>query len=138
MNVQYTVPVRYWIATTRYRCGSCGADAVLRWAPGGEVVRFVNGRGEERWLPTYGAGGYLDLLEQLVPGYSKAQEISARVAKDFKVTFSRFLSKANPTDDYAIADAGPVCSRCGSRDLEITSEVVDQSPPVPWLDYAAP
>jgi len=129
------IPSAYWITETTYRCNVCAVAFKWNWAEGGEVVKFVNADGKvERWLPTYGANGYLELLESLVPGFSREQEITHAVSNNFREAFTAVQNESGVSPVYSVDDRSPVCPVCGARDLDEISREVKVSPPVTWLN----
>lgn len=130
------VPETYWITETHYRCKSCACEFSWHWAEGGEIIKFVNAVGQdERWLPTYGRHGYLDLLERLVPGFLRNREIDHGVAYKFGQTFTEMQGAVGTTDVYTIDERSPTCPTCNTRELDEISREVKVNLPIKWLDY---
>jgi hypothetical protein len=51
-----------------YKCENCGNVFELTFTNGYDVIKLKEINGDEiRWLPTYGKGGYLDLITKLIP-----------------------------------------------------------------------
>jgi hypothetical protein len=125
----------YWISSLECECELCGSSFVYRATAGDDLVKFeeVGGRGE-RWLPTYGPGGYLDLLTRLVPTFSLSEEIRPQVAKAFDAAFRRYQVRSADGNSFSVSQ-GPICPNCGSRSLKISRETIAVSPPVEWMCY---
>lgn len=86
-----------------------------------------------KWLPTYGVGGYLDLLVKLVPGRQPTTEITMRTVHFFE---KRLAEVAQPTESgrpFHLDYARRVCPSCNSLAIEELSETVLMNPPVDWL-----
>ena len=130
------VPETYWITATHYRCRPGAHEFSWHWAEGGEIVKFVNTVGrEERWLPTYGRYGYLELLERLVPGFLRDHEIGYEVANKFRQVLMELQSSVGLKDVYTVDERPPTCPTCNTRELDEISHEVTVNPPVTWLDY---
>jgi hypothetical protein len=130
------LPSKYWIAKLSYVCNSCASTFEWRAAQGAEIVRFVTpDGGEERWLPTHGQGGYLQLLEQLVPGYSQHQAISVSVTREFSRRLSAVQVKGPSGATFNIDERDATCPCCRSKDIRLLSKMVESNPPLEWLRY---
>jgi DNA-directed RNA polymerase subunit RPC12/RpoP len=139
MSVRYadiSIPGSYWIAVTHYRCAACGSKFEWRWPEGGEIVKFVElGGDEERYLPTFGEGGYFWLLERLVRGYSTQSEISVTVAREFRRAFAGIQELSPRGQEFVVDDRAPRCPNCGDTHVEVVSSIVERNPSVGWLRY---
>ena len=92
-------PSMFWVTETLYFCKQCNTEYMSLMPAGNELVKFVEINGcEERWLPTYTKGGYLDLLEALIHGFKRNDEITVRVGKEFEQKFSIY-QKPSPNDN---------------------------------------
>jgi hypothetical protein len=131
---QPEIPSPYWVAIDHYRCGSCAATFDWRSASGGEIVRFLSPDGrEEAWLPTYGPGGYLDLIGKLVPGFGPSSEITIRVTRQFTERFTALQREGGMTPLFTLDERGPTCPVCGSGNLHLDERQVVTNPPLTWL-----
>jgi DNA-directed RNA polymerase subunit RPC12/RpoP len=130
------LPSNYWVATLSYVCESCGSTFEWRAAEGTEMVRFVTpDGGEERWLPTHGQGGYLELLERFVPGFAQHQTISVIVTREFSRRLSAVQLKSPSGAEFSIDERDATCPRCRSKDIRLLGKMVDSNPPLEWLRY---
>lgn len=135
MSNNFAIPESYAVVETTYRCQACGIVTVCRTSADNSLVKFVNSTyQQEAWLPTFGVGGYLEIVEKCVPGYSQATPITMDVFRRFDDAFRRFQHRAPDGGHWQVA-LGCRCTGCGSRDLEFTSEQICVSPPLNWLTY---
>jgi len=126
-------PEPYSISETRFECRACGAVFQWRHADAYSLVKFISDDGsEERWLPTYGESGYLELLQRLVPSWRPESAITRSVADAFDRALGKLLERNNLTR-FRI-ETGKVCPRCSSKELTIVSEVVLANPPIERLE----
>lgn len=124
----------YWVITTEYQCHACAISFDYR-SGGYELVKLEEvGGTEERWLPTFGPGGYLDLLRQLVPEFNPLSEIRPAITKSFDEKFAPYQVRSREGNSFSVA-RGPVCPSCGSKDLSSVKEAVALAPPVEWMAY---
>jgi len=133
--IKAEIPNSYWAKKITYLCQGCGLSYSVLMPVGNEVVKYLEKNGsEERWLPTYTKGGYFDLLEKLIDGFSRDNEITASIAKEFENKFSslqEFSSKGNSfTSIFNIH-----CPGCGSREKLIDKEESVKNPDVYWMRY---
>jgi hypothetical protein len=105
------------------------------FANGNEVVKFSEDGGREiRWLPTFEAGGYLDLMEKLVPGYRKDQSITMPIARKFEAEFKKIQELSASGNTFSVA-VGCRCPTCAANNAENILEEVIESPLLDWLRY---
>lgn len=136
---QAPVPSDYLIREVTFECPNCGCSHTT-WLPfRDELVKFVAiGGGEERWLPTFGPGGYLEILPVFVPGYVSGMPITEQVRHQFDAAFRLYQEPNASGKPFAMCSPSPVCPACGSFALRETSESVLQAPPVRWMRYQLP
>jgi hypothetical protein len=129
------IPKSFNIRQDFYRCRGCGVEFSSMYSDGNDLVKFLEDGGQEvRWLPTFEEGGYLDLLERLVKGYDKSQQITMQIAKSFESEFKKIvqLSEAGKTFSVAI---GCRCPNCLADNSETVEEKVLNSPQLEWIKY---
>jgi hypothetical protein len=86
-----------------------------------------------KWLPTYGVGGYLDLLVKLVPGHQPTTEITMRTVQLFEERLADVAETTESGRPFHLDHARRACPLCHSTDVEELSERVLMNPPVDWL-----
>lgn len=132
----FKIPEVYWVKVEDRRCTECSERFEYRSASGDYMVKFVEEGGiEERWLPTYGEGGYLHLLQRLVPGFASSEEITEDISRTFENAFVRHQTKSKRGNVFIIC-RGVTCPQCGSRSANVLGERVETAPPVVWLSYS--
>lgn len=130
------LPSKYWITSLTYKCKSCQHEFEHLICNENELVKYVEKNGSEvRWLPTYGKGGYLDLLIKLVMNFQKDSEITMKIAKGFDVIFQNYTEKSLRGNPFTISDGKHVCSLCYSKELIVISEIVLENPKVEWMKF---
>jgi hypothetical protein len=130
-----TIPKAYWIREDLVRCKQCTAEFKVQFAHGNEVVKFIEDGGyEDRWLPTFEKGGYLDLLERLVAGYRREQQITMPIAKRFESAFKGIQEVSSAGKPFSVA-IGARCPHCSSASVDVLDEQILASPPLKWLCY---
>lgn len=129
------VPEFFHLFESVLRCRDCGLIFVCRMSADNTLVKFVNDSGsEEAWLPTFEEGGYLDVVEQCVPEYSRNQKLTMQVFRTFEKKFRNFLHKPSTGGDWKVA-CGSCCPNCKSANAEIQSEQTLINPIITWITY---
>jgi hypothetical protein len=129
------LPDKYMVKSRSFRCKNC-YSYLLDYVPlGDELVKFYEVNGNEvKWLPTYGKGGYLDLLKKLLPDFKEGEEISMVKAKKFETIFQQYMEVSERGNYYSSLGYNQAsCSNCKSRDLSEVSEEILDSPDIKWL-----
>jgi hypothetical protein len=130
-----TVPKTYWVREDHLRCKQCAWEFKVQFAHGNEIIKFIEDDGyEERWLATFEAGGYFDLLERFVPGYKREQKITMHVANRFEMAFKVIQEKSSANKSFSVAVRAR-CPHCGSSGFDLLDERILTSPPLEWLRY---
>lgn len=111
------------ICERNFLCEICRDEFVWLKSEDDLLVKLECSDGVVRWMATYGQGGYRHLLEQLVPGFSRRQLITATVARKFEEAF-RTLQQQDCLPFECFLGRGPRCLNCGSNDLRIEAETV--------------
>lgn len=133
--IKPTPPQQYSVRKVFYSCNSCGKSFSVLQPYGNDVVKYVATDGEdERWLPTYGEGGYLYLMERLLPDFMQNQEITMAISRRFERVFSP-LQKMSKNGLPFVLFIRARCSACGSTDLRTEKESLLNSPPLEWMEY---
>ncbi len=135
MSMMSKIPEFVQLIETVLRCRNCGLVFACRTSEDNALVKFVNDSGrEEAWLPTFEEGGYLDVVEQCVPEYSRDQTLTMQVARTFEMKFRNFLHKPSTGGAWKVA-CGCCCPDCKSKSTEIQSERTVINPTINWLTY---
>ena len=128
------IPDLYWVDRITLRCVRCGRLYEDTIPSGNELVKFKEiGGDEERWLPTYGKGGYLYLLKKYIPTHPTNAEISIAVAENFMTQLNKRCEQGKHGNGFEFyRKKTPECL-CNSRDLETIEEVTLVNPSLLWL-----
>ena len=128
------VPEKYWINHLTYKCDTCGST-FEDWIPNGyDIVKLeAKGNGEVRWLPTYGTGGYIDLMTKLIPNHNKNDEITMEKSKTFIRKLERYSEKGKLGCGFELSRRISNCINCDSKDLKTINEEVLVNPELEWL-----
>lgn len=128
------MPKSYWINKITYKCKKCGFEFVHLILNGYEIVKCKEENGIEiRWLPTYGKGGYLDLLCKLIPNHKSDDEITMKESNEFNAKFGNFVETSLNGNKFIIDNGSVQCIKCKSNELQLVSEHVLTSPELNWL-----
>jgi len=133
--VQASPPERYSVRKVLYSCNSCGKSFYVLQPNGNEIVKYFEPEsGEERWLPTFGDGGYLYLIEQLLPSFTQNQEVTMAISRRFEKAFSTIQKPSSLGLPY-ILFVRASCPECGNAKLMTKKEFLLDSPPLTWMEY---
>lgn len=128
-------PYTYWINKITYLCDNCGTIYDIMLPIGDELIKFVESEGnEERWLPTYEKGGYLDLLEKMVPNFKRNNKITVQIAKEFDDKFSKIQQRSSRGRKF-IMDVSVKCPKCDSKNSIIKKIESLENPVILWMCY---
>jgi len=123
-------PASWCVEEWTCRCTACGAAFQINLPANYELVQFACGDGKTRFLPAYGPGGYLDLLERLVPGWTQNQAVTAKASGELV----RELSKRLPYPVELYSRAKLRCPACGGREFAVKHKQIVPNAPVEWLE----
>lgn len=138
MLKSYQPPSVYWVKKMTCQCNDCGAEFSLYLPSGNEIMKFVEeGGDDEKWLPVYGEGGYLELLEKLISGFSKEDSVSMKIAIEFEREFKRLQLPSTTGNKYSSLYEN-LCTKCSSKNLLMLAEEVLESPDIDWIKYKVP
>ena len=128
------IPKVYWIKKIVYRCKSCGYEFEYLVPNSDDIVKYKEKGGTEiKWLPTYGKGGYLDLMCKIVPGHKVNDPITMKIAKEFNSKLSKFIETSLNGKKFTIDDNSNFCNKCNSKDVQYVRECILTSPKISWL-----
>lgn len=128
------VPDNYCLTQAQLWCSQCHYVFAILIPESADLVMLREADGNTvKWLPTYGVGGYLDLLVKLVPGHQPATELTMRTVRLFEERLADVAEKSDSGRPFHLDYARLVCPLCHSTDAEELSETVLMNPPVDWL-----
>ncbi len=138
MAIKYCIPEIpsvYWIKRVSYSCKQCGLQFESLRPNGDSIIKFVEENGGEiRWLPTYGNGGYLDLMSKLIPGFNTNNEITMKIAKEFDAILKRYTQPSALGKAFtSLGNSKELCPKCGDKQLLTLGEVGLTSPDIEWM-----
>lgn len=133
---QALIPKQYHIREVHYYCLNCSAEFIVRYPIGNELVKYVDATnaGDERWLPTYEAGGYLELVERLVDRFSQDKPITMDVSRDFEAAFALMQEPGHSGRPFKLF-VKTLCPKCNGTDLRVEQEKVLDTPELKWMKY---
>lgn len=128
------IPSIYRVNRFEEKCRKCGLEFETLLPKGDELVSFkeVGGSGE-RWLPTYGKGGYLDLIGKLLPGVNNKLMTTAICSFFINELLKNYTEPSNNDKVFAMPMSKPCCPKCGSDDTETSEPQLLVSPPLNWM-----
>ena len=128
------IPERYWVNNNTYECKQCGTIFDILFPNGNDLVKFKEVEGyETKWMPSYGKGGYLDLMTKLLPGHSINDEITDKKARMFVKELNKHCEQSENGREFDIDFANQCCTHCGSGETKCISENVLTNPRLAWL-----
>ena len=129
------IPDVYWIKSYCCKCKKCGQEFQVMQPNGYDLVKFIELHGkEERWLPTYGVGGYLDIFCKLVTNHKPNDEITVKKANQFNRQIIKYTEKSDNGNGFVVGGYDIVCDNCGSEDISRVKENIFTSPTdIKWL-----
>ena len=128
------MPEIYWVNRFTYKCKDCRVTFDIVTANGNDIIKLkeINGN-EEKWLPTYGKGGYLDLLQKLLPDFSLKDEITQKKATIFISELNRHCERSIHNNGFDFDYFTTVCTNCHSKNTEYVSEERLVNSELSWL-----
>ena len=141
------VDVKYWfpeaisnayaIDIITKKCRNCSYEfsfLVAGGMGGYEIVKYQEVDGDEiRWLPTYGKGGYLYLMEKLIHNFQMNDEITVQIAKQFDVLFRDHAEPSLRGKPFTLAQFPKECPSCHSKELSTLKEEALDSSDARWM-----
>ncbi len=128
------IPKKYGINRYFFKCNNCSMEFEFLLPNGNYLVKYEEVEGfETRWLPTYGKGGYLDLMKKLLPDFDERDEITVQIGKRFNELLQSRIELSPRGSKFTLARYKPTCPNCKSVDLITLEEEILASPEVEWL-----
>ena len=134
-NCYPITPKSYCINSLDYKCSICNEESTILVPHGNEIIKCKEVNGDEtRWLPTYGNGGFLELLEILVPDNIQTNEVSIKIAREFERSLQPHMEKSTKGNLFTLVGLGRhKCFNCDSTELKLMKETMQVSPEVQWM-----
>lgn len=126
----YKIPAMYWVKRLVYECGNCGLQVEDLIPNGHDLVKFLERGGGARWLPVFGEGGYLYLMEKLVSEHRQDDEITMKKAKIFIDELEKYDIRGR---QYEFASMKRDCDYCHAKKLKLKEEQTIVNPVLEWL-----
>jgi hypothetical protein len=134
--IQAETPSTLWANKITYLCDDCATIWDVIMPIDNEFIKFVEKEGdEERWLPTYEKGGYLDLLEKLIPGFKKHNKITVHIADEFEKKFCNFQEPSSNGQIF-LMNFRVRCPKCNSHSIIIRNIESVINPDISWMRYS--
>jgi len=132
------IPEIYEIKCLIYVCNSCGNIFAIALPNYDGLVMFKEIDGEEiRWLSTYEKGGYLDLMDKLIPEYSSiinnSDENSMERARTFIIELNKHCEKGKHKKGFVFNTPDSICPHCTSKEATELKEIILTNPKLNWM-----
>jgi len=128
---------KYWIKTLSYECKVCGCKFNLEFPYDNDLVKLIEKSGTQiKWLPTYGVGGYLDLVKKLASqfnGQEFTDVVSMKISKIMKLELYKYTEKGVIGNGFIVGGYEHICSNCNSKELNFINEKVVEDPKLDWV-----
>ena len=128
------IPDKYWVNCFTFMCRNCDTNFDIVFPNDNYIVKFEEvGGGEVKWLPSYGRGGYIELITKLIPEHTSDDEITMAKASTFIRELNKCCEKGTSGNGYDFCRTKFECPNCNSRDLTTIEEKVLTNPKLSWL-----
>lgn len=143
--IKYEFPIeinqKYWTKVLSYECKVCGERFIIELPYENDVVKLIEKDGAQiKWLPTYGKGGYLDLVKKLVPQFSGQKDTDVtlmKVSKIMKTELHKYTEKGDLGNGFIVGGYEHLCPHCKSLKLNEINEKVVENPKLDWVKIAS-
>ena len=128
------IPEINWVNCITYKCKDCGITFDIAVPNGNDTIKLkeIDGN-EEKWLPTFGKGGYLDLLQKFFPDFSVEYKITQKRASIFISELNKHCEKSLHDNGFSFDYFVDNCTNCYSPNTEYVREKCLASPELSWL-----
>ena len=141
VDVKYCLPEAisstYAIDRITMKCRNCSYEFKFLEAGGMggyAIIKYQEVNGEEiRWLPTYGKGGYLYLMQKLLPDFRIENEITQQIAEEFNELLKAYTEPSTRGNLFALARFPKECPSCNSKELATLEEEILDSSDATWM-----
>lgn len=134
---EYCIPKierSYSIRERVCKCRKCNEVFMLLIPNDNDIIKFQEINGSEvRWLPTYGKGGYIDLMAKLIDGHEYNDPIDMRKSKRFIENIQGYIEKTFAGNGFELSINKATCPKCNSKETETIEEKVVDNPDLEWL-----
>jgi hypothetical protein len=128
------IPEIYWLNKFEFQCKKCKHVFNILKPNGNEIIKYHEiGGTENRWLPTYGKGGYIYLFEKLFPKFKKNEPIDMKKVNELDKKLREYTEKSSNKNSFTSLYKEDECPKCSSTELiEINCKALI-APQIDWL-----
>lgn len=102
-----------------------------------DIVKLIEKNGTDiKWLPSYGNGGYLDLVSKLVPEFKNEKFGgigSIKLDKIMKIKLPQYTERGRGGEGFIIGGCKHVCPICKSKELKEIEEKIIENAKLDWV-----
>lgn len=120
----------YCIKELTCSCAICGKVFAIHIPNDYELVQFICNDRSERYLPSYGPHGYLNLLQYLISEWAPGKSITPHISD----MFAAKLSEICPYSVRIFTKSQIRCPSCNSAKFIMQKEKVVHNLPVEWIE----
>jgi|GEM_PF-1804325 len=139
--IKYDYPLeanqKYWIKAIKYECKECGNIFIHELPLDDDLVKLIEKDGIEiKWLPTFGIGGFLDLVQKIAPELSNEKFNGIGSIKLEIILESRlpnYTEKGSGGNGFIIGGSKHICPKCKSKELKELDEKIIENPKLDWV-----
>jgi hypothetical protein len=125
---------KYLIKSVDYECKNCKNKFNLKMPLEDDIVKLIEKDGTDiKWLPTYGKGGFLDLVKKLVPEYWSNTMV---YVKKLEPELLKYTEKGKHGKGFILGANYPICPNCKNKEVRIISEKIIENPTLDWVQIS--
>lgn len=128
---------KYWIRKIIYKCKNCKKEFFHELPLDNDAVKLIGkDRTDIKWLPTLGVGGYLDLINKLVPEFNGKEitgVVSMKISRIMQVELPKYTEKEISGNGYRVGGYEHICPNCKSKDLKEINEEIIENVKLDWV-----
>ncbi|MDD2542695.1 MAG: hypothetical protein PHH28_16875 [Desulfuromonadaceae bacterium] len=129
-----TIEGSYSIKKRVCKCRKCSKTFALITPNDNDIIKFKEVTGSEvRWLPTFGKGGYIDLMTKLIDGHKYNDQIDMKKSKQFIIKLQEYIEKTVAGNGFELSIDKTICPQCNSQEADTIDEKILENPDLEWL-----
>ena len=102
-----------------------------------DLVKLIEKSGTQvKWLPTYGVGGYLDLIKKLTSqsnDQALSSAMSMKISKIMEQELHKYTEKGESGNGFIVGGYKQICPNCNSKEIKCNNETVTENPKLEWV-----
>ena len=139
--IKYDYPLeanqKYWIKAIKYECKECGNIFIHELPLDDDLVKLIEKDGTDiKWLPMFGIGGFLDLVQKIAPEFSGVEfteVISMKVKKIMEDSLPKYTKRGIGDNGFIVGGYDHICPKCKSKELKELDEKIIENPKLDWV-----